>query len=114
MSNFRELNVWKSGMEITKEVYSLRPELPDYEKFGLRIQLVKASILIPSNIAEGCGKSIDKDFRRYLEISLGSAYELETQVILTSAVHGIVSNLKVNKVQEEQKMLTSLIKTLNN
>ena len=56
MKNFRELNIWKQGMEIAKSVYSILPGLPDYEKFGMQIQLAKSSSSIPSNIAEGCTK----------------------------------------------------------
>ena len=110
--NFRELNIWKKGMEIVKAVYATLPQLPDYEKFGLRIQLAKSSTSIPSNIAEGCSKSSNKDFKRYLEISLGSADELETQLIIAYDVHGIETEIIINSVQEEQKMISSLIKTL--
>jgi four helix bundle protein len=110
--NFRELNIWKKGIEIAFEVYKILPELPEYEKFGLRIQMAKASTSIPSNIAEGCAKSSDKEFKRYLEISLGSAYELETQLIISNKVHDINTELIINNAQEEQKMISSLIKTL--
>lgn len=112
MRNFRELNIWKKGIEIAVEVYKILHELPEYEKFGLRIQMAKSSTSIPSNIAEGCGKSSDKDFKRYLEISLGSAYELETQLIIANKVHDINIELIINNVQEEQRMISSLIKTL--
>jgi len=109
MRNFRELNIWKKGIELAIAVYAILPELPEYEKFGLRIQMAKSSTSIPSNIAEGCGKSSDKDFKRYLEISLGSAYELETQLILAYKLHGIETDFIINSVQEEQKMISSLI-----
>jgi len=112
MRNFRELKIWKQGMEIAKSVYSILPGLPDYEKFGMQIQLAKSSASIPSNIAEGCAKSSNKDFKRYLEISLGSAYELETHLILAWEVHEIRTDLILSKVHEEQKMLSSLINKL--
>ena len=64
---------------------------------------------LPSNIAEGCGKSSDRDFKRYLEISLGSSYELETHLILASEIQGLHSDSNFIKVQEEQMMLVSLI-----
>ena len=99
-------------MEIVKAVYAILPQLPDYEKFGLQLQLAKSSTSIPSNIAEGCGKTSNKDFKRYLEISLGSAYELETQLIITYEVHSINTKLIIHMVQEEQRMISSLIKTL--
>ena len=109
MRNFRELNVWKQGMDLAKEVYIILPNLPDYEKFGVKVQLATSACSIPSNIAEGCGKSSDRDFKRYLEISLGSSYELETHLILTSEIHGLHSDSIIIKVQEEQMMLVSLI-----
>ncbi|MCH7515281.1 MAG: four helix bundle protein [Bacteroidetes bacterium] len=112
MRNFRELNIWKKGIEIAKAVYAILPELPDYENFGLRVQMAKSSSSIPSNIAEGCGKSSNKDFKRYLEISLGSAYELETQLILVYELHGIKTEPIINSVKEEQMMISSLIQTL--
>jgi four helix bundle protein len=86
--------------------------LPDYEKFGLQSQLAKSSISIPSNIAEGCAKTSDRDFKRFLEISLGSAYELETQLLLAFELHQIKTETILNKVHEEQRMIVSLINKL--
>ena len=108
--NFRQLNVWTKGMEIAKDVYAIIGELPEFEKYGLRIQLAKSAVSIPSNIAEGCGKSSDRDFKRYLEISLGSAYELETQVILAANIYGIDSEELIASIQNQQKMIVSLLK----
>lgn len=112
MRNFRELIIWKKGLDIAKLVYSIFPELPDYEQFGLQIQLAKSSVSIPSNIAEGCAKTSDQDFKRFLEISLGSAYELETQLILTLEVHGVNTESIISEVHSEQKMIVSLINKL--
>ena len=92
MRNFRELNVWKQGMDVAKEVYIILPNLTDSEKFGMKVQLATSACSIPSNIAEGCGKSSDRDFKRYLEISLGSSYELETHLILASEIQGLHSD----------------------
>ena len=89
MRNFRKLTIWTTGMDIAKEVYA-----------------------IPSNIAEGCGKSSDRDFKRYLEISLGSSYELETQVILASNIHDIDNEKLIISIQNEQKMIVSLLKKI--
>lgn len=112
MRNFRELNIWKKGMEIAKMVYSIFPELPDFEKYALQSQLGKSCVSIPSNIAEGCAKTSDRDFKRFLEISLGSAYELETQLILTFDIHGINTESIIIEVRNEQKMIVSLINKL--
>jgi len=88
MRNFRDLKVWTESMDIAKSVYSILNSLPEFEKFGLCSQISRAAVSIPSNIAEGCGKSSNKEFKRYLEIALGSSYELETQLILAFEVHG--------------------------
>jgi len=112
MRNFRELKIWIKGMEIAKDIYTIFPKLPDYERFGLQTQLSRSAGSIPSNIAEGSAKSSEKDFRRFLEFSLGSAYELETHLILVDDVHHINTRTIIDKVQEEQKMIASLIKKL--
>lgn len=112
MRNFRELKIWMQGMEIAREVYLIIQDLPDYEKFGLQVQLTSAAVSIPSNIAEGCGKSSDKDFKRFLEFSLGSSYELETQLLLAFQIHGLDTNSIIVKLQKEQMMLVSLINKL--
>lgn len=80
MHNFRKLNIWKEGMEITSNTYALTRRFPEFERYGLVSQMNRSAVSIPSNIAEGTSKSSDKDFHRYLEHSLGSAFELETQL----------------------------------
>ena len=84
MRNFRELEIWKIGFELALESYRLTKDFPNEEKFGLTSQMRRASVSIPSNIAEGCSRSSDKDFIRYLEIALGSAFELETQTLIAN------------------------------
>jgi len=112
MRNFRELNIWIKGMGIAKDVNIILPQLPDFEKFGLTIQLSKSSVSIPSNIAEGSAKSSDKDFKRFLEFSLGSSYELETQLILADELYGVDTSTTIQKLHEEQKMISSFINKL--
>ena len=72
--NFRELKIWKDSIEIVKSIYLLTSELPDDEKFGLKSQLQRCAVSIPSNIAEGSGRSTNKDFRNFLIIGLSSSY----------------------------------------
>ena len=112
MRNFRELKIWIKGMEIAQMVNTILHDLPDYERFGLVIQLSKASVSIPSNIAEGSAKSSDKDLKRYLEFSLGSSYELEKQLILADELYSVDTALIIQKFHEEQKMLSSFINKL--
>lgn len=80
--NFREIKAWQLSRSLVKDIYVLTAKFPDDERFGLISQIRRAAISIPSNIAEGSGRS-DKDFARFLSISLSSAYEVETQLILS-------------------------------
>lgn len=73
-------------MEIVRESYSLASILPKHERYGLSAQISKSSVSIPSNIAEGSSRSSDKDYKRFLEIALGSCFELETQIIVGEMV----------------------------
>ena len=86
MRNFREYEVWKNGISFTAGVYILTKDLPDSEKFGLISQIRRASVSIPSNIAEGCSRTSEKDFARFIEIALGSAFETETLLIICKEV----------------------------
>ncbi len=82
MRNFRELEVWKDLRKLVKEIYLITKQLPQEEKYGLISQINRCVISIPANIAEGSSKYSQKDFVRFLQVSLGSAYELESHLIL--------------------------------
>lgn len=84
MHNFKQLQIWQDAMAVVKDVYILTDKIPNAEKYGLISQMQRAAVSIPSNIAEGSGKESDIDFNRFLSISLGSAFELETQIILAT------------------------------
>jgi four helix bundle protein len=84
MRNFRDLDIWKEARKQTKDIYLLMKLMPEDEKFGLTSQIKRCSVSIPSNIAEGSSRKSNKDFSRFLEISLGSCYEVETQLVLCS------------------------------
>lgn len=117
MRNFKELEIWTIGMQIVKLVYGVSNQLPNHEKFGLISQITKAAVSIPSNIAEGCAKSSEKEFKLYLERSLGSAFELETQLLIISDLQIVVANELQNiiiEVQSEQRMLGSFISKVKN
>jgi four helix bundle protein len=81
---FRELHIWKRSRMFCSEIYNITSKFPDSEKFGLTNQLRRASVAIPSNIAEGSSRNSNKDFARFLQISIGSAYEIETQLLIAS------------------------------
>lgn len=82
MRNFRKLEIWIQGIELVKKVYELADKLPSNEKFGLRSQITRAAVSVPSNIAEGCSRNSEIEFKRFLEIAIGSLFELETQIII--------------------------------
>ena len=82
MHKVEELIIWKKAINLAKSVYLLSNELPNEEKFGLISQIKRCSISIPSNIAEGAGRNSKKEFKYFLSVANGSAYELQTQLIL--------------------------------
>lgn len=103
--NFRKIEVWKDSMELTKSVYKIISEIPNEERFGLKSQISRCSVSIPSNIAEGSGRSTDKDFAHFLSMSLGSSYELETQLILLQDIFQIDCEKIILDCHKVQKML---------
>ena len=115
MRNFRELMIWQKGMEIVVRIYELTSLLSKGETYGLKNQLQRAAVSIPSNIAEGCSRNSESDFKRFLEIAIGSAYELETQLIIIENVN-LISKIKVEPILqlilEEQKMLNSFFSSV--
>ena len=112
MRNFRELHIWQKGMKIVREVYRLTPLLPDIEKYGLKSQLQRAAVSIPSNIAEGCSRDTARDFKWFLHIAIGSAFELETQLTIAQQLD-LIPKKKVEPIllllSEEQKMINRFI-----
>ena len=115
MRNFRELMIWQKAMDIVVRVYELAALLPKDEMYGLKTQLQRSAVSIPSNIAEGCSRNTELDFKRVLEIAIGSTYELETQLTITENVNLISRNKVIPILQllaEEQKMLNSFISSV--
>ncbi len=80
MHNFRKLDTWLDGVELADTIYTLTASFPKTEIYGLSSQMQRAAVSVPSNIAEGSGKGSDRDFARFVSISLGSFFELETQI----------------------------------
>ena len=116
MRNFRELKVWKDSRKLVKEIYLITKKLPLEEKYGLTSQINRCAISIPPNITEGSAKYSQKDFVRFLQISLGSAYELESHLILCSDLEFIqtpVIAVTRKNIQVLQKRIASLIKYNN-
>ena len=106
--NFKELHIWQLGMDIVDEIYDVTMDYPKEELFGLSLQMRKAAVSIPSNIAEGCGRGTDPQLVQFLNIAQGSAFELETQVYIAIrrkyADVGILECI-VSRIIELQKMI---------
>jgi four helix bundle protein len=116
MHNFKELKVWKAGIEVTKVIFQLTKSFPSEERYGLISQMVRSAISIPSNIAEGCGRKTNKDFYHFLNIALGSSFELETQLIIAKEFNYINQEKLDNtckSIMDIQKMINGLQKSLD-
>ena len=80
MRNFRNYKIWTESISFTTQIYKIVSDFPSFERYGLSDQLRRASVSIPSNIAEGAARDSEKEFIHFLNISLGSAFEVETQL----------------------------------
>lgn len=113
MRNFREYDIWIDGMSLVDCVYSLTKIFPDNERFGLQSQIQRSAVSVPSNIAEGASRESERDFARFLEISLGSTFELETQVRIAHKRHYISDSAHedlLNNLVSLQKRISALRK----
>ena len=113
--DFHDLDVWKAGMEITKDIYKVTEKFPKSELFGLTSQMRRAAVSIPSNIAEGNGRYYRKEYLQFLHISQGSLLELMTQIELSKELGFLQQNdffRLYNKAVSLNKMLKSLIRGL--
>ena len=113
MKNFKELIVWKKAHQHALLIYKYTETFPKEEQFGIISQIRRAAVSIPANIAEGCGKSTQKDFANYLQISLGSAQEAEYLSLLSFELGYLRDDQHKDcmaMVNEVKAMLISLIK----
>lgn len=115
MATHKELDVWKMSIVLVKDVYRMTNSFPKAEQFGLISQMRRASVSIPSNIAEGAARSSVKEYIKYLYISLGSLSELETQMIISKELNltSDISDICL-AVESIRKKILNLIKYLKN
>lgn len=110
--NFRDYKVWQDAVAYASEVYKVSATLPYFERKGLCDQLQRAVVSISSNIAEGSARPSDADFAHFLDTALGSAYEVETQLLIAKNVgyieEELFENLKTTVINIEQQ-ITNLI-----
>jgi four helix bundle protein len=114
MQDFKNLKVWGKAHLVVLSIYKVTETFPREELFGLTSQMRLAASSIPTNIAEGCGRSSDSDFARFLHMAMGAACELKYQLLLSRDLN-ILSKTKRNLEQtlkKSRKMLSSLISNL--
>ena len=117
MRNFRELVIWQKAMTIARSTYKLTANFPKDERYGLTSQVNRAVVSIPSNIAEGCSRTSHADFARFLEIAQGSAFEVETQLILACDLKYIKEDVfseLLEEIQYLQRQINKLITITRN
>ena len=116
IQSYRDLKVWRKGIEIVKDVYALCDKLPEQEQFGLKSQMQRAAVSIPCNIAEGYGRNSSKNYAQFLRTSRGSLYELETLLIITKEL-GMIEEEEykslAESMSEEAKMMNAFIKAIS-
>jgi four helix bundle protein len=116
MRNFKNLLIWQNAFEIVRNAYNITNTFPASENWGLVQQINRAAVSIPSNIAEGNSRTSDKDKNRYIEIALGSTFELETQFLISKELQ-FGDQALIDKtlllITEEEKMLTAFKKALS-
>jgi len=115
MNNFRELLVWQKSIDLVVRIYEITKKFPDGEKFNLISQMQRCGTSISSNIAEGAGRNSAAAFKQFLTIALGSAYELETQLVISKKLDYIneeVYKELVKGITEVQRMIYGLHGTL--
>ncbi len=117
MRDFRKYDVWQLSHNLVLEIYLLTKDFPNTELYGITNQLRRASVSVPTNISEGCGRSSDADFNRFLQIALGSAHEVEYLIQLSCDLQFLtVDNhldlsVKINLIKKKlyhlsQKLIT--------
>lgn len=112
MRNFRKYDAWQNALQVVETIYRLTNCFPEDEKYGLTNQVRRAAVSIASNIAEGASRESEVDFARFLEISLGSAFEVETQILIANQLGYVTAeNYEplLNQLTILQKQINSLI-----
>ena len=116
VKTFRDLKIWQQGIAIVKDIYQLSRRFPKEEMYGLTSQMRRAAISIPSNVAEGFKRNSEKEYRKFLFVALGSAAELETQVIISNELNYIGNSELARvctKLDSLSKMIYRLISRFN-
>ena len=115
MKNYKELIIWQKGIGLIKKIYLLVKQFPSEEKYGLVSQITRAAVSISANIAEGSSRNSDKDYARFLQIALGSAFEVQTYLVIAKEMN-LAKTEDIEEIEmmieEEIKMIHSFLKKL--
>ena len=113
--NFHTLKIWIRSRAFVKSIQETTKVFPEDEKIRLAPQIRRAAVTIPSNIAEGCGRQTEKELKRFLDIALGSACEVETQIFLSNDL-GFISKEKseilIDEITQIRKMIVGFKRTI--
>jgi four helix bundle protein len=116
MSTFRDLLIWQKSMEFVTEIYQHTKAFPNDEKYGLTSQLRRSAVSVPSNIAEGYGRNSSGDFHRFLNISMGSLFEIQTHLQIARNLEYLddeTGTVLYESSREIERMISSFIKSLD-
>lgn len=114
MRDFRKLEVYHQSMDVVIKVYRLSKQFQKSEQYGLTSQIQRCSVSIPSNIAEGCSRDTSKEFSRFIQIALGSAFELETQLLIAQQLNYFSDDIVFKDLEVLQKRLNTLNTSIKN
>ena len=117
MRDFRNYKVWHLSLDFVEEIYRITDSFPPEERYGLSSQMRRAAVSIVSNIAEGASRSSEIDFARFIEMSVGSTFEIETQIIVAvrlSYIEQKVADMLIDSLKNIQKILNTLLTKIRN
>jgi four helix bundle protein len=116
VKSYKELNIWKKGIEIVERVYKITEDFPQKEQYGLTSHMQRSAVSIPSNIAEGFARGHTAEYKQFLRTALGSCAELDTQLIIarkrkyTAETEALIIQ---ENLDHESRMIMNLIKSLS-
>ena len=115
IQTYRDLDIWKTGIDVVKEIYVLTDKFPKHEMYGIVSQMRRSAISIPSNVAEGFKRYHNKEYRQFLYVALGSCAELETQITIARELTYITADNEttlLDKLDHIGRMISNLLKKL--
>ena len=115
IETYRDLEIWKKGIEVVKGIYKLTEKFPKQETYGLISQMRRSATSIPSNVAEGFKRYHNKEYKQFLHMTLGSCAELETQVTIAKELKCIQQSeeaILLEKLDHIGRMISNLLKKL--